>query len=65
MRESGSEENGETAAGLIKLNVSRTFPQLGLFQKSGPYYDILSTLLGAYVTLDPTFVTFRACLSLR
>ncbi|CAM5999283.1 unnamed protein product [Sphagnum balticum] len=53
MRDSGSEENGETAAELIKLDVSRTFPQLGLFQKSGPYYDILSTLLGAYVTYRP------------
>ncbi|XP_054168521.1 TBC1 domain family member 12-like [Oppia nitens] len=44
---------GESTADLIKLDVSRTFPQLGLFQENGPYHDILSELLGAYVTYRP------------
>ncbi|CAG2110726.1 unnamed protein product [Medioppia subpectinata] len=44
---------GESAADLIKLDVSRTFPQLGLFQESGPYHEVLSELLGAYVTYRP------------
>ncbi|CAG2165478.1 unnamed protein product [Oppiella nova] len=43
----------ESAADLIKLDVSRTFPQLGLFQESGPYHEVLSELLGAYVTYRP------------
>ena len=45
--------NGESAADLIKLDVSRTFPQLGLFQENGPYNQALRTLLGAYVTHRP------------
>ena len=44
---------GESAADLIKLDVSRTFPQLGLFQENGPYHEVLSELLGAYVAFRP------------
>ena len=43
----------ESASDLIKLDVSRTFPQLGLFQENGPYHEVLSELLGAYVTFRP------------
>lgn len=38
---------------LIHLDVSRTFPTLGIFQKGGPYYDLLLKLLGAYVCYRP------------
>jgi hypothetical protein len=50
---SDDDYNVETAADLIKLDVSRTFPQLGLFQESGPYHEMLSEVLGAYVTYRP------------
>ncbi|CAF0746293.1 unnamed protein product [Didymodactylos carnosus] len=38
---------------LIQLDVSRTFPQLGLFQRNGPYHDYLEILLCTYVYLSP------------
>lgn len=38
---------------LIQLDISRTFPQLCIFQKGGPYYDILHSLLGAYACYRP------------
>jgi len=38
---------------LICLDVSRTFPQLCIFQKGGPYYDHLHNVLGAYVCYRP------------
>ncbi|CAF0853142.1 unnamed protein product [Didymodactylos carnosus] len=38
---------------LIQLDVSRTFPQLGLFQQNGPYHDYLQILLCTYVYLSP------------
>jgi len=51
---SGHNDDGdESVADLIKLDVSRTFPQLGLFQESGPLHSPLSTLLGAYVAYRP------------
>jgi len=38
---------------LIQLDVSRTFPQLCIFQKGGPYYQLLHNVLGAYVCYRP------------
>lgn len=43
----------ETVADLIRLDVSRTFPHLGLFQEDGPYHEHLIDVLGAYVTYRP------------
>ncbi|KAL3187543.1 hypothetical protein MRX96_025050 [Rhipicephalus microplus] len=43
----------EQSAHLIRLDVSRTFPQLGIFQESGPYFDVLHVILGAYVVYRP------------
>ncbi|KAF5405259.1 TBC1 domain family member 14 [Paragonimus heterotremus] len=37
----------------IKLDVSRTFPSLGLFQPGNPYHDPLHDLLAAYVAYRP------------
>lgn len=39
----------ESVYELIKLDVSRTFPQLKLFQEDAPFYDKLLKLLGTYV----------------
>ncbi|VDN82148.1 unnamed protein product [Brugia pahangi] len=38
---------------LIHLDVSRTFPHLGFFQKGGPYEELLLDLLSAYVCYRP------------
>jgi len=38
---------------LVSLDVSRTFPQLGIFQEGGPYHSTLRDLLGAYVCYRP------------
>ncbi|XP_013415686.1 TBC1 domain family member 14 isoform X1 [Lingula anatina] len=43
----------EASVELIKLDVSRTFPQLCIFQKGGPYHDLLHSLLGAYACYRP------------
>nr|XP_002742357.2 PREDICTED: TBC1 domain family member 14-like [Saccoglossus kowalevskii] len=43
----------ESSVEVIKLDVNRTFPQLCIFQKGGPYYDMLSSLLGAYACYRP------------
>ncbi|XP_037576476.2 TBC1 domain family member 12-like [Dermacentor silvarum] len=43
----------EQSAHLIRLDVSRTFPQLGIFQEAGPYFDVLHCILGAYVVYRP------------
>ncbi|XP_064468522.1 TBC1 domain family member 12-like [Ornithodoros turicata] len=52
-----SDEGGplarESSAHLIRLDVSRTFPQLGIFQECGPYFDVLHCILGAYVVYRP------------
>ncbi|VDK53225.1 unnamed protein product [Anisakis simplex] len=45
--------NHESSVELIHLDVSRTFPTLGIFQQGGPYYDLLLRLLGAYVCYRP------------
>ncbi|CAG9534958.1 unnamed protein product [Cercopithifilaria johnstoni] len=43
----------ESTLELIHLDVSRTFPHLGFFQKGGPYEELLLDLLGAYVCYRP------------
>ncbi|XP_005090343.1 TBC1 domain family member 12 [Aplysia californica] len=48
-----SSSNKESSVKVIKLDVSRTFPQLCIFQKGGPYYDLLHSLLGAYACYRP------------
>ena len=45
----GQEETLE----LIRLDVSRTFPQLCIFQEGGPYYQLLHNVLSAYVCYRP------------
>lgn len=45
--------NSEETLELIPLDVSRTFPQLCIFQKGGPYYNLLHNVLGAYVCYRP------------
>ncbi|XP_063228303.1 TBC1 domain family member 14-like [Bacillus rossius redtenbacheri] len=47
------EMDKEASVELIQLDISRTFPNLCIFQKGGPYYDILHSLLGAYVCYRP------------
>ena len=52
-------EAGEAGLGreqtlqLIRLDVSRTFPNLCIFQQGGPYYQLLHNILGAYVCYRP------------
>nr|CAB3266826.1 TBC1 domain family member 14 [Phallusia mammillata] len=43
----------ESTVELIRLDISRTFPMLCIFQKGGPYHDILHDILGAYVCYRP------------
>ncbi|VDN06980.1 unnamed protein product [Thelazia callipaeda] len=43
----------ENTVELIHLDVFRTFPHLGFFQKGGPYEKLLVDLLGAYVCYRP------------
>uniref|UniRef100_A0A672PUL4 Rab-GAP TBC domain-containing protein n=1 Tax=Sinocyclocheilus grahami TaxID=75366 RepID=A0A672PUL4_SINGR len=43
----------ESSLDLIKLDISRTFPPLFIFQKGGPYHDLLHSLLGAYTCYRP------------
>ncbi|KJE92173.1 RabGAP/TBC domain-containing protein, variant [Capsaspora owczarzaki ATCC 30864] len=43
----------EQSVHLISLDVSRTFPHLCIFQKGGPYYDSLRSVLEAYVCYRP------------
>lgn len=43
----------ESSLDLIKLDISRTFPSLYIFQKGGPYHDILHNMLGAYTCYRP------------
>ncbi|XP_017277572.1 TBC1 domain family member 14 isoform X1 [Kryptolebias marmoratus] len=49
---SGSSDR-ESSLELIKLDISRTFPQLCIFQQSGPYHDVLHSILGAYTCYRP------------
>ncbi|XP_059488575.1 TBC1 domain family member 14-like [Neocloeon triangulifer] len=43
----------EASVQLIQLDIARTFPSLCIFQRGGPYYDVLHSLLGAYVCYRP------------
>ncbi|XP_046888318.1 TBC1 domain family member 12 isoform X3 [Hypomesus transpacificus] len=43
----------ESSLDLIKLDISRTFPPLFIFQKGGPYHDVLHSVLGAYTCYRP------------
>ncbi|XP_034518861.1 TBC1 domain family member 12 isoform X2 [Ailuropoda melanoleuca] len=43
----------EASLELIKLDISRTFPSLYIFQKGGPYHDVLHSILGAYTCYRP------------
>ncbi|XP_060697889.1 TBC1 domain family member 12 isoform X2 [Hemiscyllium ocellatum] len=57
--ENETEESGasradrEASLELIKLDISRTFPSLYIFQKGGPYHDLLHSVLGAYTCYRP------------
>ncbi|KAH6947030.1 hypothetical protein HPB50_016732 [Hyalomma asiaticum] len=53
LEESSALHTREQSAHLIRLDVSRTFPQLGIFQEAGPYFDVLHCILGAYVVYRP------------
>jgi len=48
-----SADSREETLELIKLDVSRTFPQLCIFQTGGPYYQLLHNVLGAFVCYRP------------
>ncbi|KAM6909007.1 TBC1 domain family member 14-like [Xenentodon cancila] len=50
--DSGSSDR-ESSLELIKLDISRTFPQLCIFQQGGPYHDVLHSILGAYTCYRP------------
>nr|XP_002127705.1 TBC1 domain family member 14 isoform X2 [Ciona intestinalis] len=43
----------ESTVELIRLDISRTFPHLCIFQKGGPYHDVLHDILGAYACYRP------------
>ncbi|CAJ0574932.1 unnamed protein product, partial [Mesorhabditis spiculigera] len=62
LRLNGIQETGETkearynreaSVAQIQLDVSRTFPALGIFQEGGPYQHLLTKLLGAYACYRP------------
>uniref|UniRef100_A0A3B3S6U9 TBC1 domain family member 14 n=1 Tax=Paramormyrops kingsleyae TaxID=1676925 RepID=A0A3B3S6U9_9TELE len=48
-----SQADREASLELIKLDISRTFPNLCIFQQGGPYYDVLHSILGAYTCYRP------------
>uniref|UniRef100_S4RWX3 TBC1 domain family member 14 n=1 Tax=Petromyzon marinus TaxID=7757 RepID=S4RWX3_PETMA len=48
-----AEADREASLELIKLDISRTFPTLCIFQKGGPYHDVLHSVLGAYTCYRP------------
>ncbi|XP_037294641.1 LOW QUALITY PROTEIN: TBC1 domain family member 12 [Manduca sexta] len=43
----------ECSMELIQLDIARTFPHLCIFQRGGPYFDVLHELLAAYVCYRP------------
>ncbi|XP_041818627.1 TBC1 domain family member 12-like isoform X2 [Chelmon rostratus] len=45
--------DGESSLELITRDISRTFPSLCVFQKGGPYHDLLQNILGAYTCYRP------------
>ncbi|XP_072523055.1 TBC1 domain family member 12 isoform X2 [Salminus brasiliensis] len=48
-----SQADRESSLDLIKLDISRTFPSLFIFQNGGPYHDLLHSVLGAYTCYRP------------
>lgn len=48
-----SDKTHESSVELIRLDVSRTFPQLCFFQRDGPYHETLHSVLGAYACFNP------------
>ncbi|CAG9829174.1 unnamed protein product [Diabrotica balteata] len=48
-----SEGDQESSMDVIQLDISRTFPHLGIFQEGGPYSEALHSLLAAYVCYRP------------
>ncbi|KAF4088685.1 hypothetical protein AMELA_G00057480 [Ameiurus melas] len=48
-----SHADREASLELIKLDISRTFPSLCIFQQGGPYHDVLHNILGAYTCYRP------------
>ncbi|XP_033632900.1 TBC1 domain family member 14-like [Asterias rubens] len=47
------EASREDSVDVIRLDVSRTFPHLCIYQKGGPYFDRLHSVLGAYACYRP------------
>ncbi|XP_059180720.1 TBC1 domain family member 12-like [Centropristis striata] len=45
--------DSESSLDLISRDVSRTMPALCVFQKGGPYHDLLQSILGAYTCYRP------------
>ncbi|XP_002938311.2 TBC1 domain family member 14 isoform X2 [Xenopus tropicalis] len=58
-QEADNEDSGlsvadrEASLESIKLDISRTFPNLCIFQRGGPYHDMLHSILGAYTCYRP------------
>ncbi|XP_036968077.1 TBC1 domain family member 14 isoform X1 [Acanthopagrus latus] len=52
IEDAGSSDR-ESSLELIKLDISRTFPHLCIFQQGGPYHDVLHSILGAYTCYRP------------
>uniref|UniRef100_UPI003AAF104E TBC1 domain family member 12-like n=1 Tax=Centroberyx gerrardi TaxID=166262 RepID=UPI003AAF104E len=46
-------DDRESSLELITLDISRTFSSLCVFQKGGPYHDLLQSILGAYTCYRP------------
>ncbi|CAG0888623.1 unnamed protein product [Cyprideis torosa] len=53
MAMSSAKEEEIEAFEQIELDISRTFPQLAIFQKGGPYHESLHRMLSAYTFLSP------------
>ena len=51
----------ESSVDVIKLDLSRTFPHLGIFQQGGPFYGSLDDLLSAYVCFRPDIGYVQVC----
>ncbi|CAH0546443.1 unnamed protein product [Brassicogethes aeneus] len=48
-----SSNDQESSMDVIQLDISRTFPNLCIFQEGGPYSEVLHSLLAAYVCYRP------------
>ncbi|XP_060535702.1 TBC1 domain family member 12-like [Cylas formicarius] len=51
--ERGPAADRENSLDVIELDISRTFPNLGIFQQGRPYSDALHSLLAAYACFRP------------